>query len=360
MIKLVSSGMIALLRCPGCKNTGLRISDDFEGISCPHCACCYEILGENAVSMLPEANVSVTKEKIQRFWGDLCKQWYTDFDAELSTEILNDYLIDLEQLFKYRKHLAVVEMPLKEIRNKRILEVGSGSGGHSALFKKYGADVTAVDITKERVLSTAKKLSLIKEGEGLVLQADAENLPFADECFDFVYSNGVLHHSENTEVCVKEVFRVLKPDGKAVIMLYSRHSAQFWLGLLPFCIFSGMIFRYPEAEMIGLITEGKPKYGVTKNPITRVYSKKELEMLFNNFQIESLRKSGFHFSQIPILSRIRRILVHIFKCKAWKSGILVYGFPYYAETWFEKKLGEIMGFDWNIIASKKTRIKIKK
>jgi len=204
-----------------------KVSQDVKFLICERCGCRYEILDNNAVSMLSEMSISPKKEKIQRFWGDLCKQWYTDTDAGLSTEILNDYLVDLEQMFEHRKHLAVIEMPLKEIGNQQILEIGSGGGAHSALFKKYGASVTAVDITKERVVSTAKKLALVKEGAGLALQADAENLPFSDDSFDFVYSNGVLHHSENTEKCLKEVLRVLKPKGKAILMLYSRNSAMF-------------------------------------------------------------------------------------------------------------------------------------
>ena len=99
-------------------------------------------------------------------------------------------------------------------------------------FRKYGADIVAVDLTPERVLSTAKKLSLVANGQGIVYQADAEHLPFRESSFDIVYSNGVLHHSENTEKCLDEVYRVLRPGGQAVIMLYARHSAVF--GLISF------------------------------------------------------------------------------------------------------------------------------
>jgi len=353
MTNTISPDIVNGLRCQGCKKDGLSLIADTASVMCAGCGLQYDVLDGNAVSMLPVADVSSTKKNIQAFWGDLCKQWYSEFDLNLTSETLSEYLVDLEEMFRYRSHLAVVEMPLKELSGRKVLEIGSGGGAHSALFKKYGAHVTAVDIIKERVLSTAKKLALVAEGKGLALQADAENLPFADELFDIVYSNGVLHHSENTEACIKEVLRVLKPGGKAVIMLYSRHSAQFWLCLLPLTILYGTYFRYPEAERIGLITEGKPKHGTTKNPITRVYSKNELKNLFSGFRLESLRKSGFSFSQIPVLSRIRRILVRVFRDKPWKSGILVYGAPYHAETGFEKQLGGIAGFDWNIVASRK-------
>jgi len=349
----IFSTMFSSLRCPQCKTADLKVLEDTKLLMCKCCGSEYEIWANNVVSMLLSKRTTPQKEKIQRFWGDLCKQWYTDTDPVLSTEILDDYLVDLEQMFKHRKHLAVIEMPLKGIKDKKVLEIGSGGGAHSALFKKYGAIVTAVDITKERVLSTAKKLTLVKEGSGLAIQADAEDLPFPDGSFDYIYSNGVLHHSENTEKCLKEVFRVLKPGGKTVLMLYSRDSALFWLSLLPCSIFSGMVFRYPEAERIGILTEGKPKFDSVKNPITRVYYRKELIALLGDFKVESLRKNSFSFSQIPVLSRISRFLAKMFKCKTWKSGVLVYGTPNYVETPMEMELGKTIGFGWNIIASKK-------
>ncbi len=60
-----------------------------------------------------------------------------------------------------------------------VLEVGSGSGGHSAFFQQRGASVVAVDITLERAISTAQKLHMIPNGEGRAYRADAESLPYA-------------------------------------------------------------------------------------------------------------------------------------------------------------------------------------
>ena len=39
-----------------------------------------------------------------------------------------------------------------------------------------------------------------------------------------VYSNGVLHHTPNTHRVVNEIRRVLKPGGKAIVMMYAEHS----------------------------------------------------------------------------------------------------------------------------------------
>ena len=48
-------------------------------------------------------------------------------------------------------------------------------------------------------------------------QASVEDLPFHENTFDYVVSNGVIHHTPNTQKSVDEFFRVLKPGGKLVI-----------------------------------------------------------------------------------------------------------------------------------------------
>lgn len=352
MDKLSLNNRLKFIRCPACR--GALYSDKSDTVSTLVCSGCKSVyhVKDKYISMLPQKIVSDTKIKIQNFWGDTCAQWYNEFDKNLTSEILYEYLDDLEKMFRYRGHLAVNEITSEMVNDVNILEIGSGGGAHSALFKKYGAHITSIDITAERVISTATKLDLIKEGTGLAMQADAENLPFEDSSFAIVYSNGVLHHSENTEKCIKEIHRVLEPGGKAVIMLYSRHSALYWLSLFPKSILYGLIFRNNESERIGILTEGKPRYGETKNPVTRVYSEKEINSLFDTFKMVSIRKNSFSFAQIPIINHFRDNILNKFHYKPWKSGIIVYGKPFYAETEFELSLGTYIGFCWNIVVKK--------
>src|SRR5207245_4997879 len=56
---------------------------------------------------------------------------------------------------------------------------------------------------------------------------DAENLDFNDNSFDLVYSHGVLHHTPDTARAVREIHRVLRPGGRAVVMLYHRNSYNY-------------------------------------------------------------------------------------------------------------------------------------
>jgi SAM-dependent methyltransferase len=69
--------------------------------------------------------------------------------------------------------------------------------------------------------------------------ADAELLPFDDDSFDLVYSWGVLHHSPDTRRAIDEAFRVLRPGGKAKIMIYHSRSIVGYLLWLRYALLAG-------------------------------------------------------------------------------------------------------------------------
>lgn len=343
-----------VLRCPACSGDGLVFADG--ALACPACRQKFAAdPGIGFATLLPPAvRDDAAKRDIQKWWGDLYEQLYRETDRDLTPERLSEMVDSFEELMKLRRHLATVEMPLADLAGRRVLEIGPGGGGHACLFKKYGAEVVVADITPVRALSATRKLSLMPGPMSAGFNADGENLPFRDDAFDIVYSNGVLHHSENTDKCIDEVHRVLKPGGKAVIMLYSRHSATYWLNIAPRALITGEMFRWPEAQWIGRLTEGRPKFGTTKNPYTRVYSHAEMRAAFRRFDIRSLRKSSFQFDNfaVPKLSQIRNAALRATGRAAHPGGVLVYGAPYMPETRLELALGPIAGFSWNVVAEK--------
>jgi ubiquinone/menaquinone biosynthesis C-methylase UbiE len=158
-------------------------------------------------------------------------------------------------------------------RDRRVLEIGVGLGTDLVQFARAGALVTGVDLTESAVELVSRRLEL--EGlEAQVLVADAERLPFADGSFDLVYSWGVLHHTPNTEAALAEVVRVLRPEGEARIMLYSRRS---WVAL-------GAWLRYalgrgrPWRSFAAVLAEHM------ESPGTKAYTQSELNRLFAGFE----------------------------------------------------------------------------
>lgn len=295
----------------------------------------------------------VTKQDIQAFWKSLYDSLYEDVDAGLTRAALISSIDDLEDMFRLRGHMAVVEMPLSSLAGKRVLEIGSGAGSHSALFARHGAVMTSVDLTFARARSTGAKFRLMGEAAPgcLALQSDAENLPFAEGRFDIVYSNGVLHHTTDTGKAMREVWRVLKPGGQAVIMLYCKSSWHYWINMLLFeGLLRGRAFR--DRNWLGQATEwgGKNRQTVL-NPITRCYTASGIRRLFEGFEDLTLRKGEFYFYLIPKLGRLYRRW-QIKRYGTHPGGVLAYGEPWPIQSPLELRLGRVMGFAWFISARK--------
>jgi len=113
----------------------------------------------------------------------------------------------------------------RQHRGERVLEVGCGTGCDLLQFAKNGALATGVDITPRHLDLARQRVG----NRATVVRGDGRNLPFPDASFDFVYSHGVLHHSDEPQQVVQEIFRVLQPGGRFNIHVYALISYfTFW------------------------------------------------------------------------------------------------------------------------------------
>ncbi|HKO03891.1 MAG TPA: class I SAM-dependent methyltransferase [Candidatus Acidoferrales bacterium] len=119
------------------------------------------------------------------------------------------------------------------LAGKTVLELGVGMGSHAQMIARAAKRFIGVDLCWSAVSSTARRLELF-DTPGRVLQMDGERLAFRDESFDLVWSWGVIHHSANTRGALEEIRRVLKPDGRALVMVYHR-------ALMPWFLYAGLI-----------------------------------------------------------------------------------------------------------------------
>lgn len=99
-----------------------------------------------------------------------------------------------------------------------VLDVGCGLGGPCRLFAdEYGCNVTGVDLTEEFITTAQKLTELVNPQLNIkFIQADALNLPFADDSFDFVWTQHVQMNIADKEKFYVEIHRVLKPGGKFI------------------------------------------------------------------------------------------------------------------------------------------------
>ncbi len=97
---------------------------------------------------------------------------------------------------------------LGDLKSKKVLDVGAGTGRLSVLLSKSGAQVTALDVSEQMLKVLKNKDKKIETTIG-----DAENLPFADSTFDIVTAAFLIVHLRDPKTFFDEACRVLKDGG---------------------------------------------------------------------------------------------------------------------------------------------------
>jgi glycosyltransferase involved in cell wall biosynthesis/ubiquinone/menaquinone biosynthesis C-methylase UbiE len=181
---------------------------------------------------------------------------------------------------------------------ERVLEIGAGLGTDLAQFAKNGAIVTDVDLSSGH-LNLAQENFRHRGLRGTFVHHDAENLPFADGSFDVVYSNGVIHHTPDTAQVVREINRVLRPGGKAIIMVYAENSLHYWRNLVSAIgLRQNMIDSFSVSEIMSRHVE------ITENdarPLVKVYTRRRLSQLFSGFRDVSIVQRQMVAAEVPSL-----------------------------------------------------------
>ncbi|MCX9073275.1 MAG: class I SAM-dependent methyltransferase [Candidatus Methanoperedens sp.] len=135
---------------------------------------------------------------------------------------------DLEQYrFEKLDYLPIL-VDFSKYNKKQILEIGCGVGIDLIRFARNGAKVTGVDLA-EKSIDLAKKNFAFNGVEGDLRVMNGEQLEFDDNSFDVVYAHGVIQYTACDEKMIDEIFRVLKPGGEAIMMVYNKYS---WLNLM--------------------------------------------------------------------------------------------------------------------------------
>lgn len=103
---------------------------------------------------------------------------------------------------------------------ERVLDLGSGAGTDSLVAAQMVGDegsVTGIDMTPEMLAKARTAASAMGASNVEFIESEAERLPFPDETFDVVISNGVIDLIPDKEAVFAELFRVLVPGGRMQI-----------------------------------------------------------------------------------------------------------------------------------------------
>ena len=267
-------------------------------------------------------NSSTLKERVRTFWQENpCGTKFADAPPG------SRRFYELVEEHRYTKEWHIpAAAGFAHAKDLTVLEVGCGLGTDGAQFAKAGARYTGIDLT-DAAVELAKRRFELFDLPGTFRVADAERLDFPVNSFDLVYSHGVLHHTPETAAAVREIHRVLRPGGKAVVMLYHRDSYNYRVNISMLRRTGVQLLRWNAGVKLVHLLTGEPEDSLREharrlqtqseylnseeflsrntdgagNPLARVYSRREARELFKDFAHVELRTYFLNKRWLPIL-----------------------------------------------------------
>ncbi len=274
---------------------------------------------------MAESNAKL-KERVRAFWqANPCGIKFAD--AAPGTR----RFYDLVEAHRYTKEWHIPEAAdFSGAQGLHVLEIGCGLGTDGAQFVEAGAIYTGVDLT-DAAIELARKRFEFSSLTGRFQTADAENLPFPNDSFDLVYSHGVLHHTPDTQQAVREVHRVLRPGGRAMVMLYHRGSYNYRVNISMLRRAGAHLLKSESGIALVHKLTGEPLESLREharllktekesylnpdeflsqntdgagNPLARVYSRSEARELFKDFSRVELKTYFLNKRWVPLLGSV--------------------------------------------------------
>lgn len=261
----------------------------------------------------------MTEREIQSFWqshpcGDMQVGGMGSFRGDYEA------FFDAYDRFRYGKERHIPRcLDGIDFQGKQVLEIGLGEGAESEQIIRRGAIWSGMDLTAESVARVRTRLALRRLPCRSLQQASVLAVPFADHSFDIVFSHGVLHHVPQIETAQREIWRVLKPGGELVVMLYAKHSLNYWLSI---CVLRrlGLMLMYATGWNPGGIysqhvanarAAGLWRYLAMRrfvhrntdgplNPYSKVYDLADVRRDFSRFTVARAYKRWMHAPPLPV------------------------------------------------------------
>jgi len=169
-------------------------------------------------------------------------KWAHSYDRSIVQHVLfqPSYQLFLEELYRWRKDIAE---PFD------LLDIGCGTGTWTAMVAGSEMNsrlVMGLDYAWSMCKVAHAKAETIGTGAPQFLQGDSEHLPFADQSFDAVTCSNSLHHYPHQQETIHEMYRVLRPGGRLMLIDGFRDNA---IGWTLFDVFITKAESTPEAKV---------------------------------------------------------------------------------------------------------------
>jgi ubiquinone/menaquinone biosynthesis C-methylase UbiE len=149
--------------------------------------------------------VTDRKEHVKTRFGERVREWAANY-SDIEPRALGPQNL----LSRHRFALEMVESAVP--RGSRILDVGCGTGEMVAKLTERGYEAWGVDLAEPMIAFASERY-----GSSRFRVGDIEKIPFDDSTFDAVVCLGVVEYLVDDEQALKEIRRVLKPGGSAIV-----------------------------------------------------------------------------------------------------------------------------------------------
>lgn len=220
-------------------------------------------------------------KRIEKSFLDYCR------NVGLGEAIAEKFAAEALSVERVDESIKVLEKFCGTIKNKKLLEIGSGYGMFLVGAHEHFADVYGIEPQSTEAYEKSFLISriLLKNAGGNpdnIMLACGESIPFPDNFFDIVYSSSVLEHVANPCQVLCESLRVLKPGG--YLQFVFPNYGSFWEG--HFCIFWIPYLPHVLSRLYLRIMGRDPSYSDTLNFINYFSISNALKPYLGNNEIE--------------------------------------------------------------------------
>jgi len=275
---------------------------------------------ELAKTRRPEEQEDSLTAAVRDYWDahTLGLQFVTDPTLAVGSPEFFDHVRKWMNPFRFPEIMPRIDRNALELKGKHLLEVGCGLGFESLEYMKRGVCVTATDLTPSAVALSRRHFELAGVHPTAVLVADVLDLNFPARTFDGVSATGVLHHTGDTRRAIREIHRVLKPGGRAILSHFYRKPS--WMQF---------VSRFGRENI---------EFKDQDPPVTEFRSEREILSMFEGFEIVETAQD--HYRILPISRR------------GWKAALFSYGFrPIY--NGLPEALAKRLAYKFSVIAVKR-------
>jgi ubiquinone/menaquinone biosynthesis C-methylase UbiE len=258
----------------------------------------------------------VNEGEIRRFWDA------HPVGEQLSGALAGDYEQFFEHYDQYRYRTEghiLRRFDGMDLEGRELLEIGVGQGADTEQLIRRGALWNGIDLSGEAVDRVRARLRLRALPFNSLTHGSVTALPYAGESFDTVFSHGVLHHVPDIDAAQREIARVLRPDGRLVVMLYAKQSLNYWLSIwflrrVALSATYAMPGRFGDrhrehvenARRVGLRSYLRMRNFVHRNTdgpantYTKVYSNRDVASDFRDFDVVDVGQEFMHAPPLPV------------------------------------------------------------